>query len=159
MLLLTLGIALPALGTVVLGAALDLEALLWLGVPVGVLDRRCRIRAARPRRVPQPRRRGPELLYLMRVGQEHRAQPGEEASVLDAMPRSRRRLVLGCVTVGCIALFPQALVPTVMKLSGDVARVWFLALYMPAAVAVAHDRVHVPARARGAGTRLARVRS
>ena len=30
-----------------------------------------------------------------------------------------------------IALFPQAIVPAVMKLTGDVARVWFLALYLP----------------------------
>ena len=75
--------------------------------------------------------RGPELLYLMRVGKEHRAEVGSEVSVLDAMPRSRRRLLLVSAVVGCIALFPQALVPAAMKLSGDVAEVWFLALYMP----------------------------
>ena len=35
------------------------------------------------------------------------------------------------VALGMIALFPQAIVPAVMKLTGDVARVWFLALYLP----------------------------
>jgi hypothetical protein len=76
-------------------------------------------------------RRGPELLFLMRAGQEQQGRVGEGASVLDAMTRSRRRLLWAGVIVGCIALFPQALVPTLMKLSGDVERVWFLALYMP----------------------------
>ena len=39
--------------------------------------------------------------------------------------------MLVSVFVGCIALFPQTIVPAAMKLSGDVARVWFLALYLP----------------------------
>jgi ABC-2 type transport system permease protein len=29
-------------------------------------------------------------------------------------------------------LFPQAIVPIAMKLSGNIAKVWFLALYLPA---------------------------
>ena len=66
----------------------------------------------------------------MRAGKEHRAAAGE------GPPRSRRCPARGAgccasVVVGCIALFPQAIVPAVMKLTGDVARVWFLALYLP----------------------------
>ena len=65
----------------------------------------------------------------MRCGQEQRAGRGGRGARRDA--RSRRRLLWCSVLVGCIALFPQALVPAAMKLSGDVARVWFLALYLP----------------------------
>ena len=49
------------------------------------------------------------------------------------MPRYRRRLLWCSLFTGCIALFPQALVPLLMKLSGGHARVWFLALYLPGA--------------------------
>jgi hypothetical protein len=68
----------------------------------------------------------------MQAGKEHHGQPGENASVVEAMPRSRGRLLNASVLVGCIALFPQALVPTLMKACGDVAQIWFLPLYMPA---------------------------
>ncbi|GAA3981170.1 hypothetical protein GCM10022384_32960 [Streptomyces marokkonensis] len=34
--------------------------------------------------------------------------------------------------MGCIAVFPQVLVPTLMKLSGDVAPLWFVALHLRA---------------------------
>ena len=64
-------------------------------------------------------RRGPELLQLMRSGKA----PAEAATA--------PAVVWLAVSVGMIALFPQAMVPAVMKLSGDIARVWFLALYMP----------------------------
>ena len=49
------------------------------------------------------------------------------------MPRYRRRLLWCSLFTGCIALFPQALVPLLMKLSGGHARIWFLALYLPGA--------------------------
>jgi hypothetical protein len=131
MLLLTLATALPALGVVLAGVALDEPLLAWLGVPVGVLTGLFAYVSLGRAAYRSLARRGPELLYLMRAGEEARAQAGEGASVLDAMPRSRRRLLLGSVIVGCIALFPQALVPALMKASGDIARVWFLALYVP----------------------------
>ena len=66
------------------------------------------------------RERGPELLQLMRSGKP----PAHESD-----PTPARVWML--VTLGMIALFPQAIVPAVMKLTGDVARVWFLALYLP----------------------------
>jgi ABC-2 type transport system permease protein len=131
MMLLALGTALPAVATGILGAALDSAALRWLGVPVGaltgVLAYALLGRTARRILIG----RGPELLHLMRAGTEHEPQAGEGASVLEAMPRSRRRLLRGSAVVGCVALFPQALVRTLMKVSGDIAQVWFLALYMP----------------------------
>ena len=78
-------------------------------------------------------RRGPELLYLMRTGKEQHTRVGKGTSVFKAMPKSRQRLLWTSFGVGCIALFPQALVPLVMKSTGNIAKVWFLALYMPAA--------------------------
>ena len=131
MMLLALGTALPALGTVILGDTLDSAALRWLGVPVGVLTGVLAYVLLGRTAYRGLARRGPELLYLMRAGKEHQDRPGEDASVIDAMSRSRRRLLNASVVVGCIALFPQTLVPALMKASGDVARVWFLALYMP----------------------------
>ena len=133
MMLLTLATALPALGVAGLGAALDHDALIWLGVPVGVLTGMLAYVRLGRTAYRSLAARGPELLYLMRAGREHRAQPGEGSTALEAMPRSRRRLLNASVVVGCIALFPQAIVPALMKLTGDIAPVWFLALHMPAA--------------------------
>ena len=131
MLILALGTALPALGTVALGAALDVEALRWLGVPAGVVSGALAFTLLGRAAYRSLERRGPELLFLMRAGREHQAPPGAETSAIEAMSRSRRRLLWSSLVVGCIALFPQAVVPAAMKLSGDVARVWFLALYVP----------------------------
>jgi ABC-2 type transport system permease protein len=116
---------------VLAGVAFDGPLLAWLGVPAGVLTGLLAFVSLGRAAYRSLARRGPELLYLMRAGEEARAQAGEGASVLDAMPRSRRRLLLGSVIVGCIALFPQALVPALMKASGEIARVWFLALHVP----------------------------
>ena len=132
MMLLTIGTALPALGTVIVGDTLDNDALRWLGVAVGVLSGVLAYVLLGRTAYRGLARRGPELLFLMQAGKEHRGQPGNNASVIEAMPRSRRRLLNASVVVGCIALFPQTLVPTLMKASGDVAQVWFLPLYMPA---------------------------
>jgi hypothetical protein len=123
--------ALPALGTVALGDALDEPLLRGLGTPVGALTGVLAGVLLGRAAYRMLARRGPVLLYLMRAGKEQQGTAGEGSSVLAAMPRSTRRLVSASVVVGCIALFPQALVPALMKLSGDVARVWFLALYMP----------------------------
>jgi ABC-2 type transport system permease protein len=131
MLFLALATAVPALGVVLAGELSDQPLRRWTGVVVGIVTGSLcylglgRVAAGRLRS------RGPELLYLMRAGKDQVAAAGESASVFDAMPRHRRNLVWTCLAVGCIALFPQALVPTAMKLSGDVAKVWFLALYLP----------------------------
>jgi ABC-2 type transport system permease protein len=123
--------AAPALGAVLAGELADDQPLRWSGLPVAVLTGvTCFVLLGNlaARRL---RTRGPELLFLMRTGADHDAPGGAGASPLQAMPRHRRSLLWTSVLVGCIALFPQGLVPLAMKLADDVARVWFLALYMP----------------------------
>jgi ABC-2 type transport system permease protein len=133
MLFLALGTAAPALAVVLTGELLDNPSLIWAGLPVSVVTGFVAYlmlgRAAHQSLV----KRGPELLYLMRTGKEQRTKAGHGTSFLTAMPKHRRRLLWSSFFVGCIALFPQALVPLLMKLSGDVAQLWFLALYMPQA--------------------------
>ena len=102
------------------------------------------------RRQARLRERGPELLHLMRSGKP----PG------DASPTRRPRACWTAASaLGMIALFPQAIVPAVMKLirrrrAGVVPRA-----LRAGAVAVADDRVHGAARDRRAGPRHARLRS
>ncbi|MEU8837275.1 hypothetical protein [Streptomyces sp900116325] len=131
MMVMALGTATPAVGTVLLGQQLHNPTLRWAGLAVGaitgVLSLTLLGRAAHRSLAT----RGPELLYLMRTGKEQRTRSGEGASFLQAMPKHRQRLFWSTFSVGCVALFPQALVPLLMKLSGKAARVWFLALYMP----------------------------
>jgi hypothetical protein len=80
--------------------------------------------------------RAPELLAAMR---SHRTAPVRGADRSTAAGgyddlSARDQLVLrAAITVGMIALFPQALVPVVMKLTGNVAPVWFLPLHLPPA--------------------------
>jgi ABC-2 type transport system permease protein len=47
------------------------------------------------------------------------------------LPQGRQALLWGSVIAASIALFPQALVPAAMKVTGNVERLWFLALYAP----------------------------
>lgn len=131
MMFMAFGTAAPAVATVILGQSLHNPALRWAGLAVGavtgVLSYALLGRTAH-RSLAQ---RGPELLYLMRTGKEQRTKAAEGVTFLQAMPAYRRRLFWSSFFVGCIALFPQALVPLLMKASGSVAKVWFLALYMP----------------------------
>lgn len=131
MLLLALATAAPAAATVPAGELAGRPALRWAALAVGVITavlayallgraaQRCLIR------------RGPELLSVLRTGTEQAATPANRPSLITSMPRYRRRLLWCSLFTGCIALFPQALVPLLMKLSGGHARVWFLALYLP----------------------------
>ena len=133
MLLLALATAAPAAATVLAGELAGRPALRWAALAVGVITavlayvllgraaQRCLIR------------RGPELLSVLRTGTEQPATPANRPSLVTSMPRYRRRLLWCSLFTGCIALFPQALVPLLMKLSGGHARVWFLALYLPGA--------------------------
>ncbi len=134
MMFLALGTAVPAMLTMLAGNLMHSSALRWAGVLVGlataVVSYAILGRAAQR----ALSRRGPDLLYLMRTGKEQRTtRAGEGVSFLKAMPKYRQRLFWSSFFVGCIALFPQALVPTLMLASGNVAKVWFLALYMPPA--------------------------
>lgn len=125
----------PALVPVIIGTVIDNDEVLVAGVAAGVVTGRVYwvvfARMARRRLLTH----GPELLMLMRAGKELppavAAGSATGLSVLKTMPKSRRRLLWGSFGAGCIALFPQAVVPMAMKLSGNVAKVWFLALYLP----------------------------
>ncbi len=112
MLILAATTAAPAVGVVAVAGAPGIG----VGALTGVFAAVALGRAAQTRL----RDRGPELLQLMRSGKS----PAHES---DATPAR----VWMLVALGMIALFPQAIVPAVMKLTGDVARVWFLALYLP----------------------------
>lgn len=74
--------------------------------------------------------RAPDLLLAMRSGS---TRTTDEASggVLGGLTSRQQTALWMCLVLGIIALVPQAIVPAAMKLSGEVERVWFLALYMP----------------------------
>ncbi len=131
MMFLMLTLTVPALGTVLAGDRLGEPLLTWAGVAVAVLTGVLSFALLGRTAARQLRTRGPELLYLMRVGKDQDEQVCEGANLLKVMPRARRSLLWTSFVIGCIALFPQALVPIGMKLSSGVAKVWFLALYMP----------------------------
>ncbi len=131
MMFMALGTAAPALAMVLIGHMLHNPGLRWAGLVVGaVTGVLCYVFFGRSA-YGSLAKRGPDLLYLMRTGKEQRTKAGEGASFLQAMPKYRQRLFWSSFFVGCIALFPQALVPLLMKASGKIAKVWFLALYMP----------------------------
>jgi hypothetical protein len=48
-----------------------------------------------------------------------------------APPARRDAIAALCLTLCCIPLFPQGLVPAVIKLTDGSTRSWFLALYLP----------------------------
>lgn len=127
----TVVLAVPAIATVGVASALGYPDLEVLGVAVAVMTGLAywtSIGGAAVRRLTD---RGPELLYLMRAGKEVQEKVAADGSVFVAMPKSRQRLMWSAFALGCIALFPQAVVPGAMLASGNVAKVWFLALYLP----------------------------
>ncbi|GAA2962032.1 hypothetical protein [Actinokineospora diospyrosa] len=130
-LLLVLTAATPALCVVLAGDLLDMPLLMWAGGPAGVLTGLVAYWILGGLAAKRLAERGPELLYLMRAGKEHEAALSAETSVIKAMPRHRRGLLWTSFFIGCLATFPQGLVPLGMKLSGEIERVWFLALYLP----------------------------
>jgi hypothetical protein len=74
-------------------------------------------------------KRAPELLHTMRAG---RAPAGVRGGwPVTSLPRWRRAVLWGSIIAAGIAVFPQALVPAAMKATGNVERLWFLALYAP----------------------------
>jgi ABC-2 type transport system permease protein len=125
----------PALGVAWAGHALDLPALLWASVPVGLLTGMlCHVTlgsvAAR-----ELRDKGPDLLHLMRSGTPASTpdKPGEDAakSPFETMSGKRQTLMWASMAVGIVGLFPQGLVPLGIKLKGAQDKVWFLALHVP----------------------------
>lgn len=131
MLLLVPLTALPAAGIVAAGMLNDNPLLLWSGLPVGLASgllcawffgHLAALRLAA---------RGPELLQLMRVGTSAQAKVAKAQTT--PLPRGKAFIVGLCWTVCWIPLFPQGIVPLVMKLTDSTVRSWFLALYLPPA--------------------------
>jgi ABC-2 type transport system permease protein len=133
MLLTTVLAAGPVVVLLAVGEVRDAAALTGAAVPVGVATGVGgawwfgRLAADRLRS------HGAELLQLMRVGPASRTSETAtaEPSPLTALPAVQRQLFNTCLTLGVLALAPQALAPTVMKLTGNVAQSWFLALHVP----------------------------
>lgn len=132
-LFLVLAAALPSVGVVALGQVVGSGALRWAGVAVGVLSGVLYFWLFGRAAGRHLQARGPELLSMMRAGQQgqHREQADGSPSVLGSMSEGRRRLLWSSFLLGCLALFPQGLVPLAIKVSGNISRVWFLALYLP----------------------------
>jgi hypothetical protein len=120
--------AAPAIAAAIAAAELANPNLEWVGVPAAVVTGLGFYWLFGRLAVRHLVKHGPELLYLMRNGKSADAKPDKLAE----MSPVRRQLLNMTVAVGFIALFPQALVPTFMKLTGDIAQVWFLPLYLPA---------------------------
>ena len=128
-----------AMFAVLIAAAPAILAVLligWWGVLIGVLTGLiCWYQFGRlaGRRLD---RSGPELLELLRRGHPiGGAGPGTATTaVLDTLPKLRRRLVIICLTLGAIPLFPQGILPLAFLISGNPTRAWFLARYLPTPV-------------------------
>lgn len=130
MLFATLLTALPAAAVLALGLTAEGPAASWAAVLVGAGSGAAYAWGFGWLAVRRLRSHGPELLQLMRAGRPVATAPAVAA---DAQPRLRQALLGTCVTLGMIALFPQAVVPAVFKLTGQVEPVWFLALHAPPA--------------------------
>jgi ABC-2 type transport system permease protein len=97
----------------------------WLGIPVGLATGVLAAWALGTVAASRLSRRGPEVLERLR------ARP---APVSRQRPHDRKRLPVSAwiaILIGCLALFPQSLVPALIILSGSDTRLWFLAMYLP----------------------------
>ncbi|MGW6281949.1 hypothetical protein [Kribbella sp. NPDC055071] len=101
----------------------------WWGVPVGVLTGVLLWWSLGRAAATRLDRRGPELLTLLRHGRSTPTQSKQTTS-LESLPRWRRTTAGLCLGFGAIPLVPQAVVPTIFKLTGNAGtKSWFLALY------------------------------
>jgi ABC-2 type transport system permease protein len=101
----------------------------WVGVPVGALTGVLLWWSLGRAAAARLDRRGPELLTLLRHGRSTTTQ-SKQATSLEALPGWRRTTAGLCLGFGAIPLVPQAIVPTIFKLTGNAGtKSWFLALY------------------------------
>ena len=131
---------LPAVGMVLAGTLLHSAPLRWAGIPVGVavgVLLYAWLGHAGYRRLEA---RGPELLLKMRAGHSSRQPRAAAATRAGAsargaatvqMPRKQGAIIGLGIPLGAILLFPQGIVPAVLKLAHGRERIWFLPLYLP----------------------------
>jgi ABC-2 type transport system permease protein len=131
---------LPAVGMVLAGTLLHSAPLRWAGIPVGAavgVLLYAWLGHAGYRRLEA---RGPELLLKMRAGRSSRQPRAAAATRAGAsargaatiqMPRKQGAIIGLGIPLGAILLFPQGIVPAVLKLAHGRERIWFLPLYLP----------------------------
>jgi ABC-2 type transport system permease protein len=122
---------LPAAGVLTLGTVLEDPVLVWagaaVGIATGVLVSWALGHVAARRLVAT----APDLLFLMRTS--HTVGATTVADPDAAVPNPVVQTLAW--TLGSLAMFPQGLVPIVLKLTGnDDTKVWFLAMYLPGAL-------------------------
>jgi ABC-2 type transport system permease protein len=122
---------LPAAAVLTLGTVLEDPVLVWagaaVGIATGVLVAWALGHIAARRLVAT----APDVLFLMRTGRTVVATTVDDPDA--AVPNPLVQTLAW--TLGSLALFPQGLVPIVLKLSGnDDTKVWFLAMYLPGAL-------------------------
>lgn len=108
----------------------------WWGLPVGIATGLLCWWGLGEIAVARLERRGPELLVLLRHGRTAGSSgpSGGGASTwearMKALPRWRRVLVVICICLGAIPLFPQGVVPLVFTVTGSDTKAWFLAMHV-----------------------------
>ncbi|MGI8484902.1 MAG: hypothetical protein ACR2OU_11650 [Thermomicrobiales bacterium] len=124
----------PAALVVFSGLSLDIVALEWLGVPVGVATgvligwwgRRIAIRDLQTK--------GPELLTLLRYGHRERQRRVSSAAggLFGELPQGKAGvIVVLCWSLFWLPLIPQGLLPLALKVADADTKSWCVALYLP----------------------------
>jgi hypothetical protein len=121
---------LPAAGALTAGTLLHSAPLCWAGVPVGVATGVLLYVWLGHLGYRRLETRGPELLAKMRVGRSSKPRAAGRA---DTKVTGKKAAIVGFgIPLGAILLFPQGIVPVVLKLAHQArVRVWFLPLYLP----------------------------
>lgn len=122
----------PAAGLLALTVTTGQTTLAWGAVAVGVISGAACTWGFGWLAHRRLRERGPELLYRMRVGPSPAtASGGTSDDPTSALPVVQQMLLWSYVTLGMIAVVPQAIVPAVIKVTAQDTRSWFLALHVP----------------------------
>lgn len=141
LLLMVLATAVPAGLVVWLGGASPAR---WLGVPAGLLTGTLFAWGLGELAVRRLGRKGAELLHLMRSGASSGSVQSSGQSWSTGLQNTNDygfgtlpppiRVVVGiCLTVCWVLIFPQGVVPLVLKLVGSDVTSWFLPLHLPEA--------------------------
>jgi hypothetical protein len=127
---------LPAAGALLAGTLLHNAPLRWAGVPVGIATGVLLYAGLGHLGYRRLAARGPELLLKMRAGRSSKSQSGSQsgsraAGRAAARVTGKKAAIIGVgIPLAAILLFPQGIVPAVLKLARARARVWFLPLYL-----------------------------